>query len=76
VTALSDGLGTSPDFILAGITKAIVAFASLPDMNTGVVMAIFCFSLFVPEMNRNSRMKLPSLPFALAIGVSTTVSDG
>ena len=45
-------------------------------MKTGVVMAIFCFPSFAPEMNRNSRMKLPSLPSRLAIGVSTTVSAG
>ena len=45
-------------------------------VNTGVVMAIFCFTSFAPVMNRNKRMKLPSLPFGLAIGVSTTVSAG
>ena len=77
-TAVSDGLGTASPFNFAGSTNAIVAFESLPDMNTGVVMAIFCFPSFPPVMNRNKRVKLPSLPSRLpaAMDVSTTVSAG
>jgi len=37
----SEGLGTSPVFIFAGITKAIFALVSPPDMKTGVVIEIF-----------------------------------
>ena len=66
-----------PDFMGAGMTKAMVRFESLPDMNTGVVMAIFCLASFPPVMKRNRRMKLPSSELPLvAIGVSTTASDG
>ncbi len=38
-------LTTSSDFMFAGKTKAIVDFPSLLEVNTGVVMAIFCFFL-------------------------------
>jgi hypothetical protein len=38
------GPGTWRGFILAGMTKAIVRLESLPDMNTGVVMEIFCLA--------------------------------
>jgi hypothetical protein len=54
------------------------AFVPRPDINTGVVIAIFCFASFPPLMNPNNRMKLPSSPpRALAdIGVSATINAG
>ena len=77
VTEPSDGLGTCADVSFAGITNAIVAFDTLPDMNTGVVIAIFCFASLLPVIKRNNRLKPPSAPFPLeAIGVSTTVKAG
>lgn len=68
----SAGLGTLAASIVAGSTKAMVWFESPPDMNTGVVIAIFRRSSFAPVMKRKSRMKLPSLPSADTLGVSTT----
>ena len=70
-------LGAVAALSFAGSTNAIVAFESLPDINTGVVMAIFCLASFAPVMKRNRRVKLPSsaLPLA-AIGVSATESVG
>src|ERR1035441_8094526 len=44
VTASSAGLGGLPAGNFAGSTNAIVAFEQLPDINTGVVMAIFCLA--------------------------------
>ena len=77
LTALSVGLGTSPSFSLEGITKAIVAFESVSDMKTGVVMEIFWFASFFPVMNWKSRLKLPSDPSPpLAMRVSTTFNMG
>lgn len=63
----SVGLGTALAGNLAGRTKAIVAFVSLPDMNTGVVMAIFCLASLPPVMNRNRRIKLPSALFPVRV---------
>ena len=69
--------GVEIDGVRADPFSDFVAFVSLPDMNTGVVMAIFCFPSFAPVMKWNRRMKLPSseLPLA-AMGVSTTVNAG
>lgn len=55
----------------------MVAFDSLPVMNTGVVMAIFCFVSFPPVMNLNNRLKLPFIPLSRpCVGVSTTFNGG
>ena len=43
-TAGSVGAGTWSDCSLAGMTKAMDRLVVAPDMNTGVVMEIFCWA--------------------------------